>query len=78
VSAGRPLEVIDDRPVQVLVTKARKEPGRGPVPIQRTRIDLEPLKATKRIENAVRQVGARVALAGNARLSGVERPSRKT
>ena len=29
------LEVLDDRPMQVFVAKARKEPIRGPVPVQR-------------------------------------------
>jgi hypothetical protein len=60
VSAGHALEVLDDRPVQELVRKAGKRPGRGAVPIQRTRIDLEPLKASNCLENAVRKVSARV------------------
>ena len=51
-------------PLQVLVAKARKEPIRGPVPVQRAPIVLEPCKRSKHVEGAVPQVGARVASRG--------------
>src|SRR5262245_38680920 len=70
--AGHALEVLDDRALQILVAKARKEPGRGAVPVQGTRVVLEPRNGRKPVQNAVRKVGARIHLARNAapRVSG--------
>ena len=64
LSPGHALEELDDRPLQIVLAKAREEPGRGPVPVQGTRIVLEPRNSRKRIENAVRKVGARIPSQG--------------
>ena len=61
LSAGHSLEVLDDRPLQILVAKARKEPIRGPVPVQRARIVREPCERPKRVEGAAQK---RVASCG--------------
>ena len=58
------LELLDDRPLQILVAKARKGPSRGPVPIQGTRIVLEPPSGRKRVESGGRRVGVRIPLQG--------------
>src|SRR5207302_8339596 len=65
LSPGHALEELDDRPLKIVLAKAREEPGRGPVPVQGTRIVLEPRNSRKRIENAVRKVGARIPSQGS-------------
>ena len=62
--AGHSLEMLDDRPLQILVAKARKEPIRGSVPVQRAPIVPEPCKRPKHVARAVPKVGVRVASRG--------------
>ena len=51
VSAGHALELLDDRPLQILVAKTRKDSIGRSVPVQGTRIVREPFDRPKRVDS---------------------------
>src|SRR5262249_57057172 len=65
VSAGHSLEVLDDRPLQILVAKVRKQPIRGPVPVQWARIVRQPRERLEYFEIAAQQRVASLGVRGH-------------